>query len=406
MKKRLILFFFLVGMASLLISCQKKAENKENVTIEFFNQKNEVKDLVDNLIKDFEAENPSITVNHVNVPDSRTVLYSRMASGDTPDVMSIFPDESDFKTQAKENYFRDISKAGFIQRVRPMFLDEARVDGKDYSLPLTLNAYGIYYNVDEFKKLGIAVPTTWNELAEVSKKIKAAGYYPFALSFKAVWTTGHLTEAVLNNLGSQDTINKTFLDTSVKAENNELITRLIEKMDFMAANCQEDAAGQDYADAVNLFASGKALMLPQGIWTVPMIKQAAPDFAYKMFPVPNDDGKGKVTYGIDYAVAVSANSKHPEAAEKFLDFMSSNHAAQYLIDNEKSPSTIQGIVGNTAETDDVTKLLFEDGRAEKWIHFNWQPGQDSAWQSITSSYFIMKNKSDFCQQIDKEFGKK
>ena len=41
-------------------------------------------------------------------------------------------------------------------------------------------SHGIYYNKDLFKRLGIEVPTTWEELSAAAQKIKDAGYTPFA----------------------------------------------------------------------------------------------------------------------------------------------------------------------------------------------------------------------------------
>ncbi|MFD3262261.1 extracellular solute-binding protein [Paenibacillus lentus] len=377
----------------------------EQVTIEIFNQKSEVKDYLNQIIENFETENPNIKVNQVQVPDSRKVLYNRLASNDAPDIMSIFPNESDFRTQAQSDYFMDLTGSDVIANINSQFLDSVKVDGKDYSVPLTMNAYGIFYNVDKFNELGLKVPTTWAELEQTVAAINEKGVVPFATSFKAAWSAGHLTEALLTNAVGYETADKFFQDTSAKAESDPGIQKLLAQMDFIRDNSQADAAGADYPDAVNLFATGQALMLPQGIWAVPMIEQAGMEEEFKMFPIPNESGKGAVVGGIDYALAISASTKHPEEAKKFVKFMTDQKTAQFLADNEKSPSTITGVKADAPQTEDVTKLITEEGRFYPWLHFNWKAGLDSSWGTETSAYLILKDKGALLKWIDQEFGK-
>lgn len=221
------------------------------------------------------------------------------------------------------------------------------------------------------------VPATWAELEQTAAAIKEKGAIPFATSFKAAWSAGHLTEALLTNAVGYEAANGFFQDASVKAADDPGVQKLIAQMDFIRDNSQPDAAGADYPDAVNLFATGQALMLPQGIWAVPVIEQAGMEDAYKMFPIPNEGGNGAVVGGIDYALAISASTEHPEEAKKFVKFMADQQTAQYLADNEKSPSTITGVKADAPQTEDVTKLITEDGRYYPWLHFNWKAGLDS-----------------------------
>ncbi|MNW37757.1 Multiple sugar-binding protein precursor [compost metagenome] len=383
----------------------KGAGGTEQVTLELFNQKSEIKDNLTEIISNFEAANPNIKINQVQVPDSRKVLYSRLASNDVPDIMSIFPNESDFKTQAASDYFMDLSGSDVLANVNPQFLEDVKVDGKDYSVPLTMNAYGIFYNAAKFSELGLKVPATWAELEQTAAAIKEKGQSPFATSFKAAWSVGHLTEALLTNAAGYDAANAFFADSAAKAESDAGIQKLITQMDFIRDNSQADAAGADYPDAVNLFAKGEALMLPQGIWAVPMIEQAGMEDEYKMFPVPNENGNGSVIGGIDYALAIAAETKHPEEAKKFVKFMTEQATAQYLADNEKSPSSINGVKADSPQTEDVTKLLAEQGRFYPWLHFNWKAGQDSSWGAETSAYLIINDKGALEKWINQEFGK-
>ena len=55
------------------------------------------------------------------------------------------------------------------------YADKYAIDGKIYNIPYTANAYGIYYNKDKFKELGLKVPETWEEFEELVDTIIAKG---------------------------------------------------------------------------------------------------------------------------------------------------------------------------------------------------------------------------------------
>ena len=64
------------------------------------------------------------------------------------------------------------------------------IDGKKWGVPYTYYQWGIYFRQDIFDKLGIAVPTNWEELIAASAKLKENGVTPFAIGSKALWPTG------------------------------------------------------------------------------------------------------------------------------------------------------------------------------------------------------------------------
>jgi len=59
---------------------------------------------------------------------------------------------------------------------RPMY-DVGTVGGKLYSLPNSVNTYGVFYSKKVLQRLGVPVPTSFAQLVEVMDKAKAAGMY-------------------------------------------------------------------------------------------------------------------------------------------------------------------------------------------------------------------------------------
>ncbi len=150
---------------------KEAASSGEVTTIEFFQMKDEGTDYYTALIKEFEAQNPDIKIEYTNVPDAETVLMTRMASDQVPDVFTHFPLDASFREQVKAGYMMDLTGETMLENVADDILDISLIDGKSYSVPVSLNMLGVYYNKDLFDKAGVEYPkdgmtlTDYRELA-------------------------------------------------------------------------------------------------------------------------------------------------------------------------------------------------------------------------------------------------
>ena len=66
------------------------------------------------------------------------------------------------------------------------------IDGKIYAVAFMANAQHLWYRESILNDLGIAVPTTYEEVIAAAEKIKAAGVMdnPYAGAFKSGWNLG------------------------------------------------------------------------------------------------------------------------------------------------------------------------------------------------------------------------
>lgn len=74
-------------------------------------------------------------------------------------------------------------------------IDNYTVEGKQYGVPLNIAYWVMYFNKPVFEKNGLKAPTTWAELLDCAKKLKAAGVTPFLqmnIIFEFVWFMGML----------------------------------------------------------------------------------------------------------------------------------------------------------------------------------------------------------------------
>lgn len=376
----------------------------EKVKIEFFNQKSEIKDIMDEIVEEFNDSHQNIEVEQVQVPDAGNVLMSRMSTGDMPDVVGIYPNESKFREYVDSGFIMDVTGEEFLENLNSGVLDSVKYNGKDYSIPLTMNAYGIFYNVDKFNELNIKVPETWEELETAVQQIKDNGYIPFATSLKEGWTVGHFGEAIVGNAMGMENASEFFLSDQ-KAEDSPEFREAVERLNLIFDNTEEDALGTDYNTAVTLFATQEALMCPQGIWASPVIEKAGAEFEYSMMPVPASDAADtRVAYGIDLAVAISESTEHPEEAKEFVAYLATKDVAQKLHDEEKSPSVVIGVEAKNTETGEVTKYL-DENKGFPWLHFEWPPANDTEWQNMVSAYAASRDFDELAKTLDSVFEK-
>lgn len=367
-KKRLIVFGNLIVSMILLFLVGCKAEEVDEkdsssgkVKIEFFHYKSEAKDTFDKLIAKFEKENPNIDVVNVNPPDAETVLKTRVAKRDIPDIVAIGAN-STFAELSKAGVFVDVTNAPELDSIQPAYIDMLRdVTGleKVYAIPYAANADGIIYNKTIFNELGLTVPKTWDELIDVAEKVKAAGKTPFYFTFKDAWTTLPAYNALAANTQGEN-----FFDqlndgkTTFQKGYKEATEKFVQLLEYG----HKDNFGKGYADGNVAFAKGESAMYLQGIWAIPEIRKANPDIELGVFPYPatNDPENTKLVSGVDLLLAISKTSKHPEEARKFVNFLLDPENAKFYLSEQNAFSAIKGITQDDPALDGL-KESFEKG---------------------------------------------
>jgi len=160
-----------------VLSCNKEEGNV--TTIKFWAMGSEA-EVVTKLIPEFEKENPGIKVLVQQMPwtAAQEKLITAVASDNTPDLCQLgntwIPQFSSLKALTslnewinksasikKENYFEGIWETNVI-------------DDKVYGIPWYTDTRLMFYRKDVFEKAGYNhPPKTWEELLDLSRKIKA-----------------------------------------------------------------------------------------------------------------------------------------------------------------------------------------------------------------------------------------
>ena len=331
------------------------------VEIEFLQQKREAVDTFDALIQEFQKQNPNITVTQNTVPDAGTVLMTRAASNEMPDVLTHWPTDAAYIQFATQGRLKDLTDNACMDNVIDSYKESIKLDGKYYTVPISLNFMGVFYDVDKFKDGGYEVPKTWDEFINLAKDIQGKGEVAFVLPDKDSWTISQGWD----NIGGKDRGGEMgkFYDElragTTTYQDDPIAVDSMEKMIELREYSQGDTLSLGYDQAINDFATGTGYMFIQGIWALPSIESANPDKNVAMFPMPNDKGDMKQPLGVDVAICAGADTTgdKADAVDKFLLYLSSTEAAQMHSDKDHSPSCIKGVEAQIPQAQAVLDLI-------------------------------------------------
>jgi multiple sugar transport system substrate-binding protein len=298
----------------------------------------------------------TVKLEVIGWPDLLNRILAATTSGQGPDVLNIGNTWSaTLQATGALLPFDDgaMNTIGGKSRFLAGSLSATGAEGKPpAAVPIYSLAYGLYYNKKQFAAAGIAnPPTSWSELVEDGKKLTHGNQWGLALEAGNPTENAHHAFTFGEQFGAQwfDSAGKPTFDAPA---NVAAVKRYI---DFMATDKIVNPSDVQYANnqSITDFATGKSSMLlwqaaDSGLKTHGM----NPD-DYGMAPIPFETpapsgGKhiNSMVAGIN--MAVFANTKHKDAALKFVKFMTSDAEQTTLNKAYTSLPTVQGAYSDPA----------------------------------------------------------
>ncbi|WP_433291721.1 ABC transporter substrate-binding protein [Actinoplanes sp. CA-030573] len=155
------------------------------------NQQETVK-VANQLVKDFTAKNPDITIKVETRPqgtDGDNLVKTRLSTGDMSDVFA-YNSGSLFQALAPEKNLVPYDDSQNIGSLDKNFATTVTANGKVYGVPMGgFMAGAILYNKDVYAKLGLQAPKTWDDFIANGKKIKDSGVDPVVQTYGETWTS-------------------------------------------------------------------------------------------------------------------------------------------------------------------------------------------------------------------------
>ena len=349
----------MVLAAMMLLSLCSFAAAEDVVELEFVYHKTESNaiDAMETVINNFNAANPGIKVNFVQVPDTATVLQSRAQLNEMPDMFGCTTGNM-FELMFEDGIIMDLTGQEFLSSVEPSSLEMSTYNGKNWRLPYSLSCYGLYVRTDIFEEQGLALPTTWDELMDVCEKLTAAGITPFALPDKTM--VYQRMERMMSFMSEDDTEFKQIAAGELEAKDSKLLQNYANASLQIVNYMTPESLGAEYTESYQQLIAGQAAMTINGGWSLATLKDYDPDIKVALIPMPNPTGEeSKVVVSIDTNFCISSSTKHPEECLKFFEYLAQPEVAQVYANKEGSPCVINGVTVSTPELSVISEAMAE-----------------------------------------------
>lgn len=266
-------------------------------------------------------------------------LVEALAAGRGPDIFVI----NNTWVEAKHDLMSPAPADIITQRdVQNEFVDVVTQDlARDafvYALPTSVDTMALYYNKDLFNSAGIAEPPrTWRDFQNVVIKLtKVSNLGVIGQSGAAIGTASNINRApdILQMLMIQSGLPILSVgqgESRINIANETGARALSFYTDFSNKSKQVFTwdISQDYS--IDAFSQGKTAMLFNYAYQIPTIKAKNQRLSFGVAPVPQIEGNSKqITFASYWPFAVSASSKSPHAAWRFVRFLTSKSVADIV----------------------------------------------------------------------------
>ena len=233
-----------------------------------------------------------------------TVLRARVTSGNPPTAVQMLGFDS--LDWAKEGVLADITPIateGNWGAVVPEALQFFTVyDGKWISAPVNVHSTNwVWANKALLAELGIAPPTTWDELVAAMEKVQASGKIAVAHGGQP-WQDATIFDAVVMSTGGPEFYKKAFIDLDPEALGSDTMKEAFDRMTVIRGFVDPNFSGRDWNLATAMVINGDAAFQFMGDWAKGEFLNAGkvPDQDFLCFRFPGT--QGDVTFNSDVFV--------------------------------------------------------------------------------------------------------
>ena len=310
MRKILLIFIivFLLILTAPLSSLKNHGTN-ENEVIFWTLQMSDFSDYMNGVIRDFEKENPEIKIKWIDVPfsegEKRTL--ASVLSDNPPDLINLNPDFS--ATLAQKGTLYEIPPESLTD-FNDGIVESLKYKGKLYSIPWYATSAVTIYNKDIFKKAGINVPKTYEELKNSAEIVK-------------VKTNSYI---FLPNITENDTMLRILNKYGINSHENINSKKSAEVFDMFKTLYQKnlipkESITQTHREALEKYMSGNIALFQAGANFLNMIKENAPSIYAVTDVAPQLTGTlGQNDFSLMNFV-IPQKAKHKKEALKFALFL-------------------------------------------------------------------------------------
>jgi ABC-type glycerol-3-phosphate transport system substrate-binding protein len=294
-------------------------------------------------IERFHAKYPDIRVKVETVPPTSIEpnLIQGAAAGSTPDVIRIFISNlplhiSAGSIQPLDKFAEKMDKTDWLLPWQSTLV----TDGKKYALPYEYRFFGLLYRKDILQKAGVKVPTTWDEVCSAGGKINSPQVMGYGMGLSKANNAYYLlewVEVMFAEAGGQ------IFGADGKIDpNNPAGLKFFHTIRDLAGKC--GASGKavvefTYNHVDEGLKAGTIAMAGLGTYRLPGIRTGGAGENADWAPVPTyEKGKPAPAMVTGWTLTMGKHAKNPDAAWKFMEFMTSPETQVVIAQGGESPT--------------------------------------------------------------------
>ena len=305
------------------------------------------------LADEYAKSHPGFSLNFITTPDRPSYVqkYETLAAGNKlPELFDT--DATPFAEKlAKQGRMMDVDKLlkdlGLYADYRPAALNYQRFDdGSLYMIPFEYQLEFFWYNKSLFKKAGVSVPTSLDQIPQLCRTLRAKGITPIAVDGQDQWPLERYMAYQPFRTAGPDYVKqlkqgKVLFSDAVGQKAVSWLSQL------GAAQCFEKGfSSTGYADAQGLFTSGKAAVYNIGTWELSSLAtdKLSPTVRSDVdfFTLPGQPGAATAAneYVSPSGIGMAVNAKtYDPLVRDFLKYALTNYPAKYAALGNLSPTT-------------------------------------------------------------------
>jgi raffinose/stachyose/melibiose transport system substrate-binding protein len=385
-------------------------------------EENGTSPVVKELISQFEAQHPNVTIEEQTSQATalQQVIQLAFASKNVPDVFNFWRPEPAFNMDKyiASGQLADLTDLANEPDVKSVFPDSswrtATVNGKVWALPLYNFSVPLVVNKKVFADAGVPLPQTWDDLKNAVPALKAAGYIPWTVSTQdAQQSDDRLLDYVLDRAFGNDGALALFRGERSFTD-PEVVRVLDEYLSISSGFGPDDAAALDNNAAIaKYFNTGRSAMLLTNSSYLPAVdKDVAKDMT--VIPFPTIPGGAQTEPHIEkdlttlmYASAASMEdeTKGPVVRD-FLKFVTSPAAQKMFADQSILVAGVN-IEPDTTKTGDLFAGVQEQTSSldgDKWLGNGRTPSQQQTFYPVMGEAWTGAfNAQQFAERLDAMF---
>ncbi|MBK8445908.1 MAG: extracellular solute-binding protein [Micropruina sp.] len=332
------------------------------------------------VVKSYMAENPEVTIDLQQVGDQpyKDKIRVLSASKQLPDIY--FSWAGDFANKfVRAGLAADLSaeiapSTSWGSTFAPAALEAFTTGGKQYGVPINLDAKYLVYSKAALAKAGITAPAaTLEDLLADCGKLKSAGYTPIAFGNQYGWPAIHyMTQLNAFNVPA-DTLAKDYNPASGEFTDPGYIKALEQFKQLLTACFNNGANGMSHEVAQANLTSGKAAMqyvelVEFGNFTAEKAPQAfADDWSFFRLPMATGSaGSPNALTGAPDGFMVNAGSENASVAVDFLKYMTNQTNAEKITKDIGWLSPVKGSATEANAFPQLIEALADVSKAESF----------------------------------------